>query len=138
MPGGDSSIPSASPGQLSVRPNNFRAPVDASRLDVMEYNLLGLQAGNRVRATISWAACSSAQKGTATQTPSMTDLDLFLYNTDARLYVWASQSVHDNNEGFDFKVATSGNYKLILTAPAGVKACDGSALEAYGFAYTIL
>jgi hypothetical protein len=74
-------------------------------------------AGARLRATISWDACTRKSKvldGTGTVAEVRSDFDLYLYNKSAGRYVFGSQSLDDNNEGFDVVVPEDGDYVVFL------------------------
>lgn len=104
-----------SPDQLTLPAPKLTAytPANQGRRGLALYTWSSLNAGQRVRASISWDACPAAQSGIA-PAKSKWDFDLFLYNQSTNTYVWGSQSLDDNNEGFDFLLNSSGTYVLIL------------------------
>ena len=72
------------------------------------------------------------------------DFDLFLLRHNDHPqndeYVWASQSVYDNNEGFDYTVGAGqgGKYEIILSWPEGSDSCEGTQYEPVGIAIAII
>ena len=65
-----------------------------------------------------------------------TDFDLFLYNETSQKYVYASQSIRDNSEGFDILFQENGSYDIYAAWPKGNQGC-GSSQEALGCAYWV-
>jgi len=67
------------------------------------------------------------------------DFDLFLYNP-ALGYVWGSQSLDDNNEGFDYTVQAGegGTYQVWLTWPRDQQSCEGTDFIPGGYAAVLL
>ena len=116
--------------QSFVQPLDFNYTPPASR--DWDYVLDGwmLNAGDRVRATLVWDACAVEDTGDAPLSVSV-DLDLFLYRKPSGgsggSYVWASQSLDDNNEGFDYTIPAGegGEYSLIRMWPHGATNCEG-------------
>ncbi|MBK7578656.1 MAG: hypothetical protein IPI67_00485 [Myxococcales bacterium] len=53
-----------------------------------------------------------------------TDFDLYLYNVTTGQYVYGSQTLDDNNEGFDITFPSSGHYQIWLSWPTGLTGCD--------------
>ena len=99
-------------------------------------NLGTLAAGTKIRATYSWDACGPNQ-GSAPGAVG-TDFDLFLYKAKpgSEDYVWASQSLDDNNEGFQYTVQAGeeGPFQIILMWDDD-SGCDGSQFEPYTLAW---
>ncbi len=86
-----------------------------------------LDEDDRVRATLVWDACAAQDTGDAPLSVSV-DFDLFLYRKDGGgSYVWASQSLDDNTEGFDYTVpeGEGGEYSLIMMWPLNSENCEG-------------
>ena len=95
-------------------------------------------AGSRLRVTWSWDGCALSDTGFAPAGVSV-DFDLFLYSPTLG-YVWGSQSLDDNNEGFDYTIPAGegGRYQIILAWPDGSTGCEtGSTTEpgAYAWAF---
>jgi hypothetical protein len=88
-----------------------------------------LSEDERIRATWSWDGCTLSDQGTAPATVAV-DFDLFLYSPQFG-YLWASQSLDDSNEGFDYTVqpGEDGDYQLILAWPTSSVSCEGINLE---------
>ena len=85
-----------------------------------------LNAGDRVRATITWFSCATAIDGTSIADVDI-DIDLFLLKVSGTpTYIYGSQSIDDNNEGFDLLVPEEGTYKVVFTRPASVTQSCGS------------
>jgi hypothetical protein len=55
-----------------------------------------------------------------------TDFDLFLLNRTTNSYVYASQSIDDNSEGFDVILPSDGDYEVLLEWPSGNAGCGGT------------
>jgi hypothetical protein len=135
------SFPPGNPpeGLEPASPEVFRAFTDpgVGRVYHVIKHLPVIPAGTRVRATISWDACTGiGNVGIAAR-----DIDLFLFRVDSSngndyegVWVTGSQSVYDVNEGFDFEVSQADDYIIVAGWPAGV-GCDGSATEPFGYAY---
>lgn len=87
---------------------------------------VSLSPGDRLRYTWSWDACALDDEGDAPVAVSV-DFDLFLYNP-ALGYVWGSQSLDDNNEGFDYTVqpGEGGTYQVWLMWPREQQSCEGT------------
>ena len=88
--------------------------------------------------TWSWDGCALSDTGFAPAGVSV-DFDLFLYSPTLG-YVWGSQSLDDNNEGFDYTIPAGegGRYQVILAWPDGSTGCEtGSTTEpgAYAWAF---
>ena len=65
------------------------------------------------------------------------DLELFLFNATTKTYVYGSQSIHDNNEGFDVTISASdggGSYIVMLAWPDGARDCSSATTMRYGWA----
>ncbi|MBX3209164.1 MAG: hypothetical protein KF764_29290 [Labilithrix sp.] len=87
--------------------------------------------GDRIRATIAWDNCPTGKIAPA---PVATDLDLFLYlkeGPSSGRYIFSSQSVTDNVEGFDVIIPEGGHYEIYWTYPQGTRGC--AALGSDGF-----
>ena len=85
-----------------------------------------LAAGARVRATISWDTCASkgtALSGLGTVATIKNDFDLYLYDKTNARYVFGSQSVDDNNEGFDVVVPSAGDYQVMVAWDQELRKC---------------
>lgn len=54
------------------------------------------------------------------------DFDLYLYNQSAGRYVFGSQSLDDNNEGFDVVVPEDGDYLVFLAWSTEPSKCFGA------------
>lgn len=90
---------------------------------------LFLNAGERLRVTFSWDACPVGMTGTAPDTVS-SDIDIFLYSEDNAAYLYTSQSIADDNEGFDVTIPDSwgGRFTLyygVIPTPG----CNGATSE---------
>jgi hypothetical protein len=99
-----------------------------------------LAAGDRVRATLSWEACSAMQEGTD-PTEVTTDFDLFLCVDPGIGCVATSASFFDNNEGFDVTIEAAGHYQHWWTAAVPTEhtsalpdTCNGDTKETFSFA----
>ncbi len=85
-------------------------------------------AGQRIRFALTWDSCPTA--ATSTVPPSIaTDFDLFLFDTESTLWVYGSQSVSDNSEGFDVKAPSTSKYAIYLRWPKGAKGCNNTGNE---------
>ncbi len=96
-----------------------------------------LKVGTRVRESIAWHACALQNTGVAPAAVAV-DYDLFLYNKTTGKFVAASQSLDDNNEGYDHVISGSdgdGDYETWVVAVPGTP-CGGAATEP--FAYTFI
>lgn len=120
------------PGQTqSLSPQAFDySPGPGSNRKWQVLEEFWLNDGARVRATFSWDACPIEQTGTAPANVA-TDFDLFLYSPDTNKYYWASQSLDDSNEGFDYTLqpGDEGRVQLILMWPQGALNCEGGTTE---------
>jgi subtilisin family serine protease len=78
----------------------------------------------RIRATLTWDACPFSDAGEAPANVPV-DFDLFLHSPTHQRYVWASQSMDDNNEGLDYTVqpGEEGDFWLIVTWPEYSQSC---------------
>lgn len=85
-----------------------------------------LDAGNRIRYSISWDSHYDSLGGTRQPT---VDFDLFLYNASTGAWLVGSQSVHDVNEGFDVVIDSheEGEYEIWLGWPSGESGTEGLA-----------
>jgi hypothetical protein len=95
-----------------------------------------LNVGDRLRATISWEVCATDPQSGSTAATGI-DFDLLLYNTANSTYVYGSQSIHDNNEGFDVTISASdgaGSYQLFIAWPDGATDCAGATSTEVGYA----
>jgi hypothetical protein len=65
---------------------------------------------------------------------------LFLLWQSGGAYVWASQSLDDSNEGFDYtaQAGESGTYELWLAWPEGSTSCEDTNLEPIGVSWIVL
>jgi hypothetical protein len=92
-----------------------------------------LEAGSRIRATLSWSGCADEPTGEAPGQVAV-DFDLFLYRQNTQHYVWGSQSVYDNNEGFDYTVGAgqAGVYEVLVSWPADDRSCEETVYEPAG------
>lgn len=92
----------------------------------------------RIRASIAWNACPpSSPVSSSDVAEALPDFDLFLYNEDEGYYVYTSQSLDDNNEGFDVVIEEEGRHSLYLGWPKDGNTglgCDGST-EALAYVY---
>ena len=90
----------------------------------------------RVRATFAWDGCSPNPIGTAPGAVSV-DYDLFLYNETTDQYLWASQSMDDNNEGLDYilQAGEGGTIQLIVAWPDGAVSCEGVQYDPVAFSW---
>ena len=97
-----------------------------------------LVAGSRVRFTFSWDSCPLDDTGEGPAGVSV-DFDLFLRRVDDG-YVWGSQSLDDNNEGFDYTVPQNagGKYEVWVMWPEGELSCEGTETIEGGFSYISL
>ncbi len=113
--------------QSFVQPLDFEYdPPDAREWEYL-IESVALEEGDRVRATMVWDACAIDDYGDAPLSVSV-DFDLFLYrNGENPEYVWASQSLDDNTEGFDYTIPSGGDddYSLIVMWPEGAENCEG-------------
>lgn len=77
-----------------------------------------LEAGNRIRYSVSWDSHYDGLGGTRQPT---VDFDLFLYNATTGAWIVGSQSVNDVNEGFDVVIDSheEGEYEIWLGWPNG-------------------
>lgn len=104
---------------------------------------LSVAAGQRIRASFSWSACA-AEPSAGAPGDIAVDFDLLLRRVLAdgsgAQYVWASQSIFDNNEGFDYTVAADedGIYEVWVVWPEGSISCEGTLDEPGGFALALL
>jgi hypothetical protein len=117
---------------------NYTPPHDNSTFARKEYLLAEgvLAVGDRVRFTISWDACATDEEASTTA-PVDIDLDLFLLAGNSGNYIYGSQSVDDNNEGFDVRISEedgAGRYRVVYSRPAAVDESCGSSTLALGWA----
>jgi hypothetical protein len=89
-----------------------------------------------------WDGCATEEMGTAPAGVPV-DIDVFLYRPNAARidrYAWASQSTHDNTEGFDYTVpdGAEGIYRIIYAWPDGIPGCDGADVEPMAAAWLVL
>lgn len=103
--------------------------------------VLEVSEGDRVRISMAWDNCPSADKGTG---PSglAADFDLFACDYEAEDCLAASRSYDNNNEGFDFIVPQQGeiavNRALSIEVgydPDASAPCDPSNLESFWLVY---
>jgi hypothetical protein len=97
------------------------------------HRIPALTVGKRIRVTASWDGCADDVSGPAPGSVAV-DFDVFLYHVDSQSYVWGSQSIFDNNEGFDFTVQEAGEYHVWLAWELGSKSCEGTSSERLGVA----
>lgn len=93
---------------------------------------------NRVRASLSWNSCMTAN-ATTSPAPVSTDFDLFLVDEANERVIYSSQSTDDNNEGFDVDLTAfgSGDYAVWVGWPDGATGCDGNGTsEPVGYSQT--
>ncbi|MEM1030996.1 MAG: S8 family serine peptidase [Myxococcota bacterium] len=105
-------------------------------------------AGLRIRASFSWSGCAAKPEPGSPSTPSApgaiaVDFDLLLRRVRSDgtgEYVWGSQSIFDNNEGFDYTVPAGeeGTYEVWVTWPEGSTSCEGTSTEPTGFSLVFL
>lgn len=122
---------SVSPQAFDLDPSSPPAEIDSKRIVS-----LTLTPGDRLRATFSWDGCAVGALGVAPTGPAV-DFDLFLYSASGSEYVWASQSLDDNNEGFDYTVQAGegGTYDVYVAWDKSTPGCDGTQFEPYAFSY---
>jgi hypothetical protein len=144
--------PSPPPGRSTLRPSTLwparpnpaatasahTSGNDGSRVWQVISNLGWLTTGQRVRATMSWDACTSDP-----QKPLL-DYDLFLFRNDAGGggnyaggFAFASQSISDVEEGFDFGINTDGEY-ILMAGWEPQSGCNNGAEEPFGWAWAVL
>jgi hypothetical protein len=128
------------PGQTRSQPMAYDyTPPLASRRSLVLQEWGGLPAGTRIRATWSWYGCGAEEPAEAPVSIA-TDFDLFLFNATYQKYIWASQSIDDNNEGFDFTLqdGQDGDIQLIVAWPnEEPQTCEGAELEPGAWAWRI-
>lgn len=120
----------------------FTDPGSGRVYHVIKY-LPAVSVDYRIRATISWDACPAVN---VYWTAAARDIDLFLLKVDSVMgnsyegtWVTGSQSVSDNNEGFDFKVTSADDYLIVAGWAAGDNVgCEGSDTEPFGWAARVL
>lgn len=86
-----------------------------------------LSIGDRVRVTISYDVCGDDPLASSSVGVDI-DLDLYLYNSSTSAYIYGSQSLHDNNEGFDVIISDedgNGDYQLLISRPEDQKSHCG-------------
>lgn len=141
--------PSADPwlgGAVGEPEEGWRAFTDPSL--ARDYHVIkyypSISAGSRIRATISWDACPG-EIPALVAVPAV-DVDLFLLSVDSVVgshyegtWVIGSQSVKDNNEGFDYEIPSQGAYAVVAGWPMNDNTgCDGAATESFGYALRVL
>jgi hypothetical protein len=121
-----------------LAPSAYTSGNDGSRVWQVISNLGWLTTGQRVRATMSWDACTSDP-----QKPLL-DYDLFLFRNDAGGggnyaggFAFASQSISDVEEGFDFGINTDGEY-ILMAGWEPQSGCNNGAEEPFGWAWAVL
>jgi hypothetical protein len=119
-------------------PQAFDAGIGSSgnrRWEILEQ--WQLDEGARIRATLAWDGCALSNDGEAPSAVAV-DLDLFLFS-ETYGYVWASQSLDDNNEGFDYTIpAGEGDtYSLMMAWPDGSATCEEAETEPAVYAWRI-
>jgi hypothetical protein len=95
-----------------------------------------LVVGNRIRVSLTWDSCPAAMTGTA-PAPLAVDFDLFLRNSTTGKWVYGSQSINDNNEGFDVTIPSAwgaGGYQVYVAWPSGAVGCYSSPTETFAWA----
>ena len=130
----------SSPGETKsfLQPADFNYTPGLSsgrKWQILEH--LDLHEGTRFRVTWSWDGCAISDTGTA-PAPVAIDFDIFLY-TPTIGYVWASQSLDDSNEGFDYTVPAGegATYQLILAWPDGSTGCEGGTFEPGAYSWMV-
>ena len=93
-----------------------------------------LDAGARIRFTLSWDSCATDPSGDAPASLPV-DFDLFLVNVTTDEIVYGSQSIDDNNEGFDVILTEdSSDYEVWMNWPeTSTSGCEGAGLEPIGW-----
>jgi hypothetical protein len=133
MPSGDADYDGSwsPPGETQsfTLPQDFGYDPDGGDRKWMVLDEWELDEGYRVRASWTSDGCALAEiMGAELPAPPAVDFDLFLFNTTSQTYVWASQSLDDNNEGIDYTIQSgeAGAYQLILAWPEGSESCEAS------------
>ena len=98
-----------------------------------------LNAGEKLRAVISWNTC--ARYRTHGEGNSVADIDLWLFNRSTNQWATRSNgslarsaSYDDNNEGFEFESAGGGNFEPYVVWNNGQQPWFSQAVEPVGFA----
>jgi hypothetical protein len=108
-------------------PQSTLEPWDSNRrvMEIMQREMLE---GERLRVVVSWDACPPSVWGNAAPSPVATDYDLLLHH-ETEGWLFTSQSLDDNNEGFDFYFGTAdaGLVTVYLSWEDGASAssCNG-------------
>jgi hypothetical protein len=87
---------------------------------------------DRIRAVIAWNNCATNGVDSP-PLPVVPDFDLFIWSP-TQGYVYSSQSVWDNTEGFDIDIAVADTYNLLVAWPAGATGCSGGTTEPLAWA----
>ncbi len=99
------------------------------RVGLIDQGRIGLDTkGDGLRVSLSWSTCSTGQ----TTSTGPTDFDIFLFNRNRGSYLFSSQSVFDNNEGFQVSIPDGwdGNYDVYLSWPKASTGCNAAGIEA--------
>jgi hypothetical protein len=103
-----------------------------------------LNVGDRIRFTLVWDSCPADMGGFGPSSVA-TDYDIFLWNADTHEYLYASQSVSDNTEGFDVTIPSgasasgrswAGKYVVYRAWPKGSGGCGDAGAEPFSWAAT--
>ncbi|MEZ4223014.1 MAG: S8/S53 family peptidase [Polyangiaceae bacterium] len=146
MPGGEAQYQNGwnPPGETQAMPHSGAksfgyAPGPGSGRKWAALVQIPLPDGARVRATWSWDGCVPGVTGSAPGAVAI-DFDLFLFNNSTNEYYWASQSLDDNNEGFDYTLqgGEGGDISIILAWPDGAQSCEGNTVDAGALSWLAL
>lgn len=121
-------------------PTTLGLPASGDRDGQICFELSGMEAGGRIRTTITWESGPTMASGVA-PTEVATDFDIALYHTSLG-YLYTSQSFDDSVEGFDVRIPEGweGDYFLYISHEHGDIGCDpdmdGTGSEDWAWAVT--
>jgi hypothetical protein len=128
-PAAGSPPPGGAKSDDQLRIENYAAPGPGDGRIGGQLLSVQLSVGERFRVTFAWDACPVASMGAGPDKVA-TDIDIFLYNATTSSYLYGSQSVDDNTEGFDVTIPSGqgGVYTLYYGLVPGT-GCNGVTSE---------